>query len=57
MVKQQIRSPYLDFLQDHQIYCWMTHTTPETHKFVLENVHDSVHIQESKNGILHGVKF
>lgn len=39
-------------VQKRQLLCWMTHTTPETHNFVLDNIHDSVHIQETKNGML-----
>ncbi|KAI9570040.1 mitochondrial translation optimization protein [Boletus coccyginus] len=36
--------------EHNQIMCYMTHTTPETHEFIKENIHLSVHIQETKKG-------
>ncbi|KAF8634667.1 hypothetical protein AX15_000768 [Amanita polypyramis BW_CC] len=35
---------------DKQIACFRTATTPETHKIVKDNLHLSVHIQETKKG-------
>ncbi|KIJ67332.1 hypothetical protein HYDPIDRAFT_173907 [Hydnomerulius pinastri MD-312] len=35
---------------DSQISCYKTHTTPETHKIIKDNLHLSVHIQETKKG-------
>ncbi|PFH48542.1 hypothetical protein AMATHDRAFT_76691 [Amanita thiersii Skay4041] len=35
---------------DNQISCFRTATTPETHKTVSDNMHLSLHIQETKNG-------
>lgn len=36
--------------QDHQIPCFLTHTTPETNKIVAENLHLSIHIRETVKG-------
>ncbi|KAF8497777.1 mitochondrial translation optimization protein [Russula emetica] len=36
--------------KDNQVVCYKTHTTPETHCMIRENVHLSVHIQETKKG-------
>jgi hypothetical protein len=38
-------------MQDNQASCWQTFTTPETHRFIRENMHLSVHIQETKKGM------
>ncbi|KAH8111651.1 glucose-inhibited division protein A subfamily [Phellopilus nigrolimitatus] len=35
---------------DNQIMCYLTRTTPETHRVIRDNVHKSVHIQETKKG-------
>ncbi|KAF7986683.1 hypothetical protein HWV62_20190 [Athelia sp. TMB] len=35
---------------DNQISCYQTHTTPETHRVITDNLHQSVHIQETKKG-------
>ncbi|KAJ7896281.1 glucose inhibited division protein A-domain-containing protein [Mycena olivaceomarginata] len=35
---------------DHQIPCYRTATTPATHQIVRDNLHLSVHIQETKKG-------
>ncbi|KAK2462400.1 hypothetical protein APHAL10511_005706 [Amanita phalloides] len=35
---------------DNQVACFRTATTPETHKFVKDNLHLSVHVQETKKG-------
>ncbi|KAK7047759.1 Mitochondrial Translation Optimization [Paramarasmius palmivorus] len=35
---------------DNQINCYQTQTTPETHRIVKENIHNCVHIQETKKG-------
>ncbi|KAH7922233.1 glucose-inhibited division protein A, partial [Leucogyrophana mollusca] len=35
---------------DRQIPCYQTATTPETHRMIKENMHLSVHIQETKKG-------
>ncbi|KAL5513976.1 hypothetical protein ACEPAG_2737 [Sanghuangporus baumii] len=35
---------------DNQILCYLTQTTPETHKIIRENMHKNVHIQETKRG-------
>ncbi|KAI0738211.1 glucose-inhibited division protein A subfamily [Daedaleopsis nitida] len=35
---------------DHQIFCWKTQTTPETHQIVRDNIDRCVHIQETKKG-------
>lgn len=35
---------------DRQVRTWQTFTTPETHAFVRENMHLSVHVQETKKG-------
>ncbi|KAH8813891.1 glucose inhibited division protein A-domain-containing protein [Flagelloscypha sp. PMI_526] len=36
--------------QNRQIPCYKTMTTPETHQLIRDNIHRSVHIQETKNG-------
>ena len=33
-----------------QVACYQTHTTPETHRMIRDNLHLSVHIQETKKG-------
>ena len=38
------------FLQDNQVVCWMTATTPTTHQIIRDNIHRCVHIQETKKG-------
>ncbi|KZP06584.1 mitochondrial translation optimization protein [Athelia psychrophila] len=35
---------------DNQISCYQTHTTPATHQVIKDNMHQSVHIQETKKG-------
>ncbi|KAL1669293.1 glucose inhibited division protein A-domain-containing protein [Schizophyllum commune] len=35
---------------DNQISCYMTRTTPETHQIIRDNLHRSVHIQETRKG-------
>lgn len=37
--------------QKNQIACYITHTTPETHQIIRDNLHSSIHIQETKKGI------
>jgi hypothetical protein len=37
-------------MQDNQLVCYRTHTTPETHRMIRESMHLSVHIQETKKG-------
>ncbi|KAI0631425.1 glucose-inhibited division protein A subfamily [Trametes polyzona] len=34
----------------NQVYCYQTHTTPSTHDIVRANIHNCVHIQETKKG-------
>ncbi|THU98683.1 glucose-inhibited division protein A subfamily [Dendrothele bispora CBS 962.96] len=34
----------------NQVCCYLTMTTPETHQIVTDNIHNSVHIQETKKG-------
>ena len=36
--------------QDNQVVCWKTHTTPDTHQIVRDNIARCVHIQETKKG-------
>ncbi|KAA1470905.1 mitochondrial translation optimization protein [Dentipellis sp. KUC8613] len=36
--------------KDNQIACYLTRTNPDTHKLVRDNMHLSVHIQETKKG-------
>jgi tRNA uridine 5-carboxymethylaminomethyl modification enzyme len=43
-------------LQDHQIPCYRTATTPATHQIVRDNLHLSVHIQETKKGWTFGCR-
>lgn len=38
--------------QDNQIMCYQTTTTPVTHDIIRENMHLSVHIQETRKGQL-----
>ena len=40
----------LRFAKDNQVRCYKTHTTALTHDIIRENLHRSVHIQESKRG-------
>ncbi|EED81849.1 predicted protein [Postia placenta Mad-698-R] len=35
---------------NNQIMCYLTYTTPETHQIIRDNLHQSVHIQETKKG-------
>ncbi|KIM44194.1 hypothetical protein M413DRAFT_443223 [Hebeloma cylindrosporum] len=35
---------------DNQVYCFQTQTTPRTHQIVKDNLHLSVHIQETRKG-------
>lgn len=35
----------------NQIACYQTNTTAETHQLVRDNIHNCVHIQETKKGI------
>ncbi|KAJ3537800.1 hypothetical protein NM688_g6622 [Phlebia brevispora] len=35
---------------DNQVFCYKTHTTEATHAVIRENVHRSVHVQETKKG-------
>lgn len=35
---------------DNQVYCYKTATTPETHQIIKDNIHLSVHIQETRKG-------
>ncbi|KAF8966124.1 glucose inhibited division protein A-domain-containing protein [Flammula alnicola] len=35
---------------DNQVFCYQTATTPETHQIVKDNMHLSVHIQETRKG-------
>jgi tRNA uridine 5-carboxymethylaminomethyl modification enzyme len=37
-------------MQDNQVVCYKTRTTPETHCMIRESMHLSVHIQETKKG-------
>ena len=37
-------------VQDNQIVCWQTRTTQETHQIIRDNIHQCVHIQETKKG-------
>jgi tRNA uridine 5-carboxymethylaminomethyl modification enzyme len=41
---------FIDPTQDNQVVCYKTHTTSETHRMIRENMHLSVHIQETKKG-------
>jgi tRNA uridine 5-carboxymethylaminomethyl modification enzyme len=41
---------FIDLMQDNQVVCYKTHTTPETHCMIRESMHLSVHIQETKKG-------
>ncbi len=34
----------------NQVSCFMTYTNPTTHQVVKDNMHNSVHIQETKKG-------
>lgn len=36
--------------QDNQVTCYKTHTTPETHDIIRDNLHMSVHIRETVKG-------
>ncbi|KAI0299975.1 glucose inhibited division protein A-domain-containing protein [Multifurca ochricompacta] len=36
--------------KENQVLCYKTHTTPKTHRMIRENMHLSVHIQETKKG-------
>ncbi|KAI0313798.1 glucose inhibited division protein A-domain-containing protein [Amylostereum chailletii] len=36
--------------KDNQTHCFKTFTTPTTHKMIMDNMHLSVHIQETKKG-------
>ncbi|CCM00554.1 uncharacterized protein FIBRA_02588 [Fibroporia radiculosa] len=36
--------------KDNQVVCWQTFTTPATHQIIRDNLHRSVHIQETKKG-------
>ena len=40
----------IKFEQDNQVACYKTHTTSETHRMIRDNMHLSVHIQETKKG-------
>lgn len=42
-----------NFAQDDQVMCYQTHTTPETHQIVRDNMHLSCHIQETRRGVLY----
>ncbi|KAG8992861.1 Mitochondrial Translation Optimization [Tulasnella sp. JGI-2019a] len=35
---------------DRQLRCYKTHTTPETHQIVRDNLHQSIHIRETVKG-------
>ncbi|TRM62673.1 glucose inhibited division protein A-domain-containing protein [Schizophyllum amplum] len=35
---------------DNQISCYMTRTTPQTHQIIRDNLHRSIHIQETRKG-------
>ncbi|KAI0795900.1 glucose inhibited division protein A-domain-containing protein [Abortiporus biennis] len=35
---------------DNQVFCYKTHTTAKTHQIIRDNIHRSVHIQETKKG-------
>jgi tRNA uridine 5-carboxymethylaminomethyl modification enzyme len=37
--------------QDNQVPCFQTETTPTTHQIVKDNLHLSVHIQETRKGL------
>ena len=47
----EIEGEKLKNYQDNQVACFRTATTPETHQIVKDNLHLSVHIQETKKGI------
>jgi tRNA U34 5-carboxymethylaminomethyl modifying enzyme MnmG/GidA len=47
----EIEGVKLKKYQDNQVACFRTATTPETHQVVKDNLHLSVHIQETKKGI------
>ncbi|GJJ11773.1 hypothetical protein Clacol_006011 [Clathrus columnatus] len=36
--------------KDNQVSCYSTQTTPQTHQIIRDNIHRSVHIQETKRG-------
>ncbi|KAF9560582.1 glucose-inhibited division protein A subfamily [Agrocybe pediades] len=36
--------------KDNQVFCYQTNTTPVTHQIVRDNMHLSVHIQETRKG-------
>ncbi|KAH9912974.1 glucose-inhibited division protein A subfamily [Epithele typhae] len=36
--------------RENQLNCWETATTPETHQIIRDNIHQCVHIQETKRG-------
>lgn len=38
-------------IQNNQVACHQTHTTPETHQIVRDNMHLSCHIQETRKGL------
>lgn len=42
----------LSLVKANQLTCYQTATTPATHKIVKDNLHLSVHIQETKKGEL-----
>ncbi|KAF5345024.1 hypothetical protein D9758_010442 [Tetrapyrgos nigripes] len=41
----------------NQVCCYQTETTPDTHKIVMDNIHNSVHIQETKKGGFTGPRY
>jgi tRNA uridine 5-carboxymethylaminomethyl modification enzyme len=41
-----------DGRQDNQISCFKTHTTPNTHNVIRDNLHMSVHIRETVKGVV-----
>jgi hypothetical protein len=48
----EIRNLTIFSIQDNQVACYQTHTTPETHQIVRDNIHLSCHIQESRKGLM-----
>jgi tRNA uridine 5-carboxymethylaminomethyl modification enzyme len=45
-----LNSTFNLLLQNNQVVCYQTVTTPATHQIVRDNMHLSVHIQETKKG-------
>ena len=42
--------------QDNQISCFKTHTTPDTHNVIRDNLHLSVHIRETVKGVVRNLR-